>query len=453
MSQSESKIEILNPCAYSVSGVDSKHVEVYLGCDIGLAIFDSEAQLGGVFNVVLPEPSGNVTYFNPVKYARTGIPKFIEALCELGAKRERMKATLAGGGLFGPISIIEPSMDIGGHTAMVTRDVLTKEGVQVEHSEIGDYFSCKLTVDFNTLNAFITTVGKVSHYTEPFEKLTLENLDGAIQKVKPIPQISLKVIKLINSNSYSMKEIAAEVRKDQVISAKVINISNSALYSPKKRIDSIDQALVMLGEKAILQIIVSASLDQFFQASSTGYSMGKGGLSHHAIGTAKITEKLSEFTKKGSTDIAYTAGLLHDIGKVVLDQYVAAAAPQFYERVYSEKMDLVHVEREVLGIDHNVVGDRLAELWKLPENLREAIAYHHQPEKAEIDPDLALQVYLADLLMSRFHVGKMMDRIDTEKFTNRINALGIAHGDFYKLLEFLPWESFLSDELAENNSE
>ncbi len=453
MSQFDSKIEILNPCAFIVSGIDNKSVEVYLGCDVGLAVFDNEAEVGGIFNIILPEPSGNITYFNPIKYARTGIPKFIEALCELGAQRERMKATLAGGGLFGPISIIEPILDIGGHTAMITREMLTKEGVCVEHSEIGDYFSCKMTVDFNTLTSSITTVGKQSHYTEPFEKLTLENLDVAIQKVKPIPQISLKIIQLINSNSYSMKEIAAEVRKDQIISAKVINISNSALYSPKKRIDSIDQALVMLGEKAIMQIIVSASLDQFFQVPSNGYSVGKGGLSHHAIGTALVTEKLSEFTNKGSPDITYTAGLLHDIGKVVLDQYVAAAAPQFYERVYSEKMDLVHVEREVLGIDHNVVGDRLSELWELPENLREAIAYHHQPEKAEVDPALAHQVYLADLLMSRFHVGKMMDRIDTEKFTSRLNALGIDYKNFYKLLEYIPWESFLSDELSEKTYE
>jgi putative nucleotidyltransferase with HDIG domain len=108
----------------------------------------------------------------------------------------------------------------------------------------------------------------------------------------------------------------------------------------------------MLGEKQILRMAVSISIENFFSDSGRGYSLCKGGLYYHALGAAIIAEMLANFTGKASPDIAYTAGLLHDIGKVVLDQFMAPVFPLFYRRTHLEGMALTDVEHEMLGLDH-----------------------------------------------------------------------------------------------------
>lgn len=86
--------------------------------------------------------------------------------------------------------------------------------------------------------------------------------------------------------------------------------------------DSVDRALVVFGEKRLLQLAVSASLESLFPGSLCGYSLCKGGVYQHAMGTSVIAEKLANFTGRTAPDLAYTGGLLHDIGKVVMDQYM-----------------------------------------------------------------------------------------------------------------------------------
>jgi putative nucleotidyltransferase with HDIG domain len=260
----------------------------------------------------------------------------------------------------------------------------------------------------------------------------------AIEDLLPIPQVALKILRIFNEEPYEIKNVTEEIRKDQVISARTLRLCNSAMFARRKKIDSLDQALVMLGKQLLLKFVISASLNSFFNQSGQGYSLCKGGIYHHAVGTAIIAEKLAGLTGKVKPPMAYTAGLLHDIGKVVLDQFIDSGFSLFYRELNEGGKNFSEVEKQVLATDHTDVGADLAQNWSFPESLVETIKYHHKPENAVKHYELVHIVYLADLLMSRFHTGLELERLDTETLAARLETLGFSISKFSELVDHIP---------------
>jgi len=192
----------------------------------------------------------------------------------------------------------------------------------------------------------------------------------------------------------------------------------------------------------MLQLLLTASLEMFLNDSGQGYSLCKGGLFQHALGTAIVSEELAKFTGKVSPDIAYTGGLLHDLGKIVLDQFIAPAHPFFYRRTQEDGIELCEVETEKLGITHPQAGKLLAEKWSLPEKLIDVIRHHHYPEKAEVDSELTHLVYLADLFMSRFQVGQILESLNVERFSRRLQKVGLHPSQFPTIVELVSQRIF-----------
>jgi putative nucleotidyltransferase with HDIG domain len=245
---------------------------------------------------------------------------------------------------------------------------------------------------------------------------------------------------MINDCGYGYRAIAEEVTRDQVLSARVLRLCNSAFIGLRNRSDSIDRAMLMLGEKQILRVALAVVLERFFSGNGRGYSLCKGGLYYHALETAVTTEMLATVSGKVPPDTAYTAGLLHDIGKVVLDQYMAPMFPYFYRRTQSEAVALTVVEREVFGLDHAEVGSRLAESWALPRNLMDAISHHHRPDQGAGEPALTHLVYLADLITSCFMPGLELERLDTNGLSLRLRQAGIHPEQFCGIIDRIPLE-------------
>jgi putative nucleotidyltransferase with HDIG domain len=243
--------------------------------------------------------------------------------------------------------------------------------------------------------------------------------------------------------------LAAEIGKDQVISAKTLRLCNSVMFAGRNKIESLEHALIFLGLKLLVKLVISSSVDDFFSQTGQGYSLCKGGLFHHAVGTAIIAEKLAKVTGKVNPGLAYTAGLLHDIGKVVLDQYIASAYPLFYRNLFDEENSFLESEKHILGIDHTLVGSELARKWSFPESLIDAIRHHHAPEQASQHHELIHIVYLADLIMSRFHSGLELERLDTETLSARLAAVGFTLEQFPHIVDLIPVKVFESSpELA-----
>ncbi len=428
---------------YVVSSKKDEILEAYLGTCVGVSLCDRTAEVGGLIHLLLPEPTGVAKPWQAECYATTGFPLFIQALCEAGAQTSRLEACIAGGALVGPVTGESFELDIGGRTTEIVQKILREKAIQVSKTETGGYFTCRLSLDLGTWESKINPIG--DHFApaeKDFKKPTSSEIDRCVHAVLPIPQVALKVLRMIRDSYCSMQDVAEEVRQDQVISAGVIRLCNSAFTAPRTKVDSIDRALVLLGEKMLLQIVVSAALKKFFSDSGKGYALCKGGLFQHALVVAMVAEELAGFTGKASPDIAYTAGLLHDIGKVVLDQYVASAYPFFYRRTQVEGIELCRAETDLFGVTHPEVGARLSESWSLPENLIDTIRYHHVPEQATIQPELTHLVYLADLLMSRFQVGHDLERLNTDALALSLQAVGLSPSEFPVIVDLIPRKIF-----------
>lgn len=420
-------------------------LQAYLGTCVGLALYCKTTGISGMIHLLLPEPVSHASGNQPEKYASTGVPLFIESLLARGARRETLVATLAGGALVGPISEQDLGLDIGGRTADTVRAILSAQGIELVRSETGGFFTCCLSLDTATGRCAIEPAGH--HHVTGRVNIKIPSaaeIKSAVDHMQPIPQVALKSMRLINQGGYAIEELAEEVRKDQVITARMLGLANSAMYAKRSPIESLDHALVYLGQDQLVKLILTAAVQSYFDQSTSGYSLCKGGLYHHAVGCAQVAEALAARTGKVDRRIAYTAGLLHDIGKVVLDQYVAPAYPLFYRQAMEKSENVIATEKRLLGIDHTEVGHMLARQWLFPESLVHVIQYHHQPNKKSEDKRMAVIVYMADLLLSRFHIGFELERLDTGALVDHLSCIDLTVDNFADLVDLIPDDVFRS---------
>lgn len=419
-------------------------LEAYLGTCVGVAVVDPVAGVGGLAHFLLPEPVSLESSFQPGKYASSGMPLFLKTLYDAGARRKGLKATMAGGALVGPVDDLDLNLNIGGRTAEIAERLLKAEGIPIQRAETGGFFSCCISLDMQQWRCQIEPSGvEKTAPTLPVALPSPEEIDLAVEQLKPVPQAALKIMRLIDEEEYDIRTLASELRKDQVLCARTLKLANSVMFASRNPIESVDHALMYLGVNLLVKFVIAAALEGFFAQSASGYSLCKGGLYHHAVGTAIVSEKLAKVTAAAKPGLAYTAGLLHDIGKVVLDQFVAGARPLFYRQLIEEKAtDFIQAEQSLFGTTHSEVGYRLAKKWTLPDSLAEAIRHHHGPEQGNRNLELNHIVFLANLIMSRFHSGLELEKQDTGALSPRMGAIGLSTNQFAQIVDLIPLSVF-----------
>ncbi|UCG06845.1 MAG: HDOD domain-containing protein [Desulfobacterales bacterium] len=414
-------------------------LEAVLGTCVGLAMCDPENGIGGISHLLLAEPRSRTDSFKPEKYATTGLPIFLNALVQAGASPGNLSAWIAGGALVGPLADYDLELDIGGQTAERVLEFLANKKINVKKSETGGFFTCNLNLNMQTWECTIEPVGFGKLGPENRARMpTADEINQTMVRLQPIPQVALKILRIIHEDNYDLSALTEEIRKDQVLSARTLKLCNSVYFGSRYRIASLEHALVYLGQKLLIKFVISASVNNFFNQVGMGYSLCKGGIFHHAVGTAVIAEKIAEAAGKASPSLAYMAGLLHDIGKVVLDQYIQGVFPLFYRELYEAGKNFSEAERTILGFDHSGVGTTLAQQWSFPDSLLETIAFHHKPEDAVQHRELVHIVYLADLLMSRFHAGLEVERLNTDALSTRLETLGLSMKKFPDIVDMIP---------------
>ncbi|MBW2569278.1 MAG: HDOD domain-containing protein [Deltaproteobacteria bacterium] len=423
--------------SYYVGKTKPMILEAFIGTCVGVSLVDSETGIGGLIHILLPEPISKTSSFQLQKYASTGLPLFIDALIKAGASINKLVASVAGGAFIGLLNEQDLSLDIGGRTAGIVKQILEAKEIPIQKSETGGFFTCSLRLNMQNWETGIEPAIYDNPSNENIHIPTQKEINRTIDQIQPIPQIASKILRIINEDNYNICSLADEIKKDQVISAKTLQLCNSAMFAGRERIDSLDHALLILGQKNLVKLIISASVNTFFNQASNGYSLCKGGLYHHALGTAIISEQLAQFTGKVKPATAYTAGLLHDIGKVVLDQYVASARPFFYRELI-EKNNILEIEQNILGTDHTEVGRKLAEKWSFAQILTDTIKHHHNPANQTQDHKLTYIVSLANLLMSRFLVGLELESNITSNIASQLEAIGLSTSQFPDIVDLIP---------------
>lgn len=215
----------------------------------------------------------------------------------------------------------------------------------------------------------------------------------------PSPGV-LRLVTLLANETADGHEIFDAVRQDALLSAKLLRLCNSAASGRSTPAASVDQAIMFLGQDEVRRLITALGVAGNLSPAMPGYVIGSGELWRHSLLTAHVAAALTKEVSGQHLDpsVAYTAGLMHDIGKLVLSFALTEEHRKMVlQRLEQDRLTLVEAERAELGTDHAEVGACLLQSWQLPEVLIEAVANHHQPVS---EPTLKLSavVHVADLL-------------------------------------------------------
>jgi putative nucleotidyltransferase with HDIG domain len=203
--------------------------------------------------------------------------------------------------------------------------------------------------------------------------------ESVVQKVKDLaalPQVVHQIIQLTNKSNASAKDLERLISIDQGMSTRVLNTVNSAYYGFSRKIASIKDAVVLLGFKAVRNLAMTVSVFDLFVGKTDRQNLRRGKWWRHSIDTALCARLIASQVAGVSPDEAYTAGLLHDIGKPLLDRHGGAPYEQV-EDLLAQGMPELLAEQRVYGCDHAEVGYAVSLHWGFPEKLVEAIGCHH----------------------------------------------------------------------------
>lgn len=443
------RVEHIPAGQFKVGKSQNTIFKAYLGTCLGIALYDRTTGIGGLTHVLLPEPPTRTSVKFLEKYASTGIPMFIKELTDLGARVQDLEATLAGGALVGPLSHQDINLDIGGRSAEIALSIFDAYGIKTVKSETGGFFTCTLELDMRTGISHINPSWKDTFQIEKgYKAPTLDDILQTIDQLKPVPQTALKLLRMLQSDEQDLSGIIDELSKDQVLSGQTLKFCNSSFFTGMVKIETLKDAVLLMGEEMLNRSIITAAIKNYYTHSDTsGYSLCKGGLFFHTIGVAALAEEIAKKSGSPSIKIAYTAGLLHDIGKVILDQYVADGAPLLFRKLSQENENFIDAEKKVFGITHCEAGGILAKKWNFSKGLSDVIRLHHTPEKAKENKDIVYIIYLADLLMEKFNTGFDLEKTQTESFEKAMKHLGLKPTDLPELIDSIPIDSFNSSEL------
>lgn len=214
-------------------------------------------------------------------------------------------------------------------------------------------------------------------------KRDLKSIVDQIIDLPTLPQVVSAIIELLDDPNSSVSDINDVMSKDPAIVAKILKVVNSSFYSLSKPVSSISQAIVILGFNTVKSIAISASVLDMFGAGDDSFNYED--FWAHSIGCATVASSVGKRIPGGNADTGFVLGLVHDLGKLILDQYAPVEFQDIISLAKNRQCQFFEVEQDVLETTHADIGFWLATKWKLDENLALAIKYHHSIENAEED--------------------------------------------------------------------
>ncbi|HSV74878.1 MAG TPA: HDOD domain-containing protein [Chthonomonadales bacterium] len=236
--------------------------------------------------------------------------------------------------------------------------------------------------------------------------LSLDQLVASVKELPPLPATAVRLMEMTSDSTASARDIGDLIGSDVAMTTRVLRIANSAFYGMPRSVQTVRDAVLILGMRAVRSLAIAAAASDTLQMESAGYRMGQGELWKHSLHTAMLAQMVASRTGAAPGDEAFVAGLLHDVGKVVLSVYVSAQFDAIEALAELDGIQFTQAERGVLGFDHAEVGARVADRWNLPQVLCEAVGGHHGPFDGGKDESLAVVVHLANVLAGDERLGR-----------------------------------------------
>jgi putative nucleotidyltransferase with HDIG domain len=241
---------------------------------------------------------------------------------------------------------------------------------------------------------------------------------SGIKELPTLPIIYFKVNKVLHDTEASIQGVADIIEMDQAMSSKVLHIVNSAFYGFRSKISTISQAVMILGFNTVKNAIVSVSILDVFALKTKFQGFDVKNFWSHSIAVAVISKRLAQESRIAPPDDAFVAGLLHDMGKLIMIQYFKEEFGRVWEEMQKEGTTFYEAEKKVLPVDHAQIGAYLAQKWLFPEPLTYAISNHHANKITSPIDGLSVCVLLGNLV-SKYKESKLP--LETYVFPDKID--------------------------------
>jgi putative nucleotidyltransferase with HDIG domain len=292
----------------------------------------------------------------------------------------------------------------------------------------------------------------VSEIDERSKELIKTRIINKMKEIKSFPQFVVETLRKLNDPNSNASDVAATLSRDEGLVLRTLKLANSAAYGMSRNISDITEAIALLGYKNISNIVLAATVYSVMDKGLSGYALDRGELWRHSLTTAYVARHIAQKTRKVPAEEAYVGGLLHDIGKVVLNDYVRFGYGIIVKLVEEERTPFTEAEVKVLGFDHATVGSLLVERWNLPKGYYYSTLLHHRPndldaENAALQP-LVDVVSVANSMCLMMGIGVGADGLQSYMYPEPLARLDVQ--DYENLMsELVDFAAQASQEMAE----
>ena len=264
-----------------------------------------------------------------------------------------------------------------------------------------------------------------------------EKIDRIMAQVKAfpgMPETSAKLLTMLKDPETSAAQIEDVLKYDPGLTANILKLTNSAYFGIPSKVSSVKQAIVLLGWKRLLQLVMTMCMSTVMKKSVPGYNLPQGELWRHSVAVSVAAELVVRELKIPGADEVFTAALLHDVGKLIMGGFVQDDLPQIKSMV-SKGIAFEVAEFIVLGTDHANIGARILEKWSFPKDLVNAVGWHHDPETCEHHCTYSDIVHVANILGLMTGFGGSRSEAETGPSNSVTERLGFKPGHLESLAE------------------
>ncbi len=276
----------------------------------------------------------------------------------------------------------------------------------------------------------------------------LKDLMFEMRSLEPFPGVAARVLEVAGRDEVVPSELIQLVQTDPGITSKVLKLCNSAYYGFQREIASLHEAGNLLGVTTLVNLVLTSSAGKYFRDYGSAKEHSMENRWEQCISNAIGARLIAKRHLKVDPDRAYTAGLLENIGHLVLDRFLDEAIEEIRGMALSGT-DLIEAERRVLGLHHAEIGARLSTRWSLPDVLVEVIRHHHEPELAGPDAALAATIHLAEILTQDLARATGSDELHYSINPNALELTGLHLGELTVLSEQLQAELILAKDFID----
>ncbi|MCP4671790.1 MAG: HDOD domain-containing protein [Desulfobacula sp.] len=262
----------------------------------------------------------------------------------------------------------------------------------------------------------------------------IQELVKEIKNLKPIPAVVNQILEIVDQPDSSMDQIANVIQYDPAVTASVLRMCNSAFFGLKHPAESIKDAVTLLGIDQIVEIVLVNSGAKVLSGENRGYGLHEGAMWKYSVSSALIAKQIAQRLALENVSTIFTAALLKDIGKIVLDRFIQDSFEKITALVVNDNLSFREAEKKIIGVDHTELGGMIAKMWKFSPKMVKIIRNHHLTDISMVKEKEIAVVYLADCICMMIGIGVGSDGLAYRFNDQAMTELGMKPDDISKII-------------------